>query len=82
MRAQIFAADLWHRFGGCGYGGFHDIDSLTMFADYTYVEWRNVPNIFKKSNEWKVHIYIHKVFYHVETIFFDGVCIVLVNHFM
>lgn len=33
-RAQIFAADVWARFGGEGYGEFHDIDSLTMFADY------------------------------------------------
>ena len=33
-RTQIFAADLWrHRFGGCGYGEFYDIDSLAMFAD-------------------------------------------------
>ena len=36
-RAQIFAADVWNRFGGHGYGEFHDIDSLTMFADYRYV---------------------------------------------
>ena len=35
-RAQIFAADVWSRFGGHGYGEFHDIDSLTMFADYRY----------------------------------------------
>jgi len=33
-RAQIFAADLWRRFDGQGYGEFHDIDTLTMFADY------------------------------------------------
>ena len=33
-RAQIFVADVWMRFGGRGYGEFHDIDSLTMFADY------------------------------------------------
>ena len=36
-RAQIFAADVWSRFGGHGYGEFHDIDSLTMFADYRYL---------------------------------------------
>ena len=34
----------------------------------------------KKSNDWKVHIYIPKVCSHSETIFFDGVCIILVNH--
>lgn len=33
-RAQIFAADLWGAFKGKGYGEFHDIDSVTMFADY------------------------------------------------
>lgn len=31
-RAQIFVADLWAAFGGTGYGEFHDIDHLTMFA--------------------------------------------------
>ena len=36
-RAQIFAADVWNRFGGHGYGEFHDIDALTMFADYRYL---------------------------------------------
>lgn len=36
-RAQIFAADVWHRFGGQDYGEFHDIDTLTMFADYRCV---------------------------------------------
>ncbi|KAL5515758.1 hypothetical protein EMCRGX_G000974 [Ephydatia muelleri] len=33
-RAQIFAADVWSRFGGKGVGEFDDIDSITMFADY------------------------------------------------
>lgn len=33
-RAQIFIADLWYNFGGQGLGEFHDIDSITMFADY------------------------------------------------
>lgn len=33
-RAQIFVADVWHRFGGKGPGEFNDITSLTMFADY------------------------------------------------
>ena len=33
-RAQIFAADLWDRFGGKGYGEFTNIEELTMFADY------------------------------------------------
>lgn len=31
-RAQIFVADLWAAFEGEGYGEFHDIDTITMFA--------------------------------------------------
>ncbi len=33
-RAQIFASDVFTAFEGKGYGGFHDIGSLTAFADY------------------------------------------------
>lgn len=33
-RAQILVADIWALFKGQGIGEFHDIDSLTMFADY------------------------------------------------
>eukprot|EP00285_Hemiselmis_virescens_P008164 CAMPEP_0173399980 /NCGR_PEP_ID=MMETSP1356-20130122/46544_1 /TAXON_ID=77927 ORGANISM="Hemiselmis virescens, Strain PCC157" /NCGR_SAMPLE_ID=MMETSP1356 /ASSEMBLY_ACC=CAM_ASM_000847 /LENGTH=329 /DNA_ID=CAMNT_0014359811 /DNA_START=147 /DNA_END=1136 /DNA_ORIENTATION=+ len=33
-RAQIFVADIWGAFKGEGLGGFRDISSLTMFADY------------------------------------------------
>ncbi|KAL2222242.1 UPF0553 protein c [Thermoascus aurantiacus ATCC 26904] len=33
-RAQILVADLWACFEGEGYGDFHDIDKITMFADY------------------------------------------------
>nr|POE66643.1 upf0553 protein [Quercus suber] len=33
-RAQIFVADLWAATNGTGYGEFHDIGHLTMFADY------------------------------------------------
>lgn len=31
-RAQIFVADLWAAFNGKGFGHFHDIHHLTMFA--------------------------------------------------
>lgn len=34
QRAQIFVGDLYGAFGGAGLGAFHDIDALTMFADY------------------------------------------------
>jgi hypothetical protein len=33
-RAQILVADTWACFEGASFGGFSDIDSLTMFADY------------------------------------------------
>lgn len=33
-RAQILVADLWACFEGSSWGFFHDIDMLTMFADY------------------------------------------------
>lgn len=33
-RAQILIADTWACCGGEGYGEFHDIDTITMFADY------------------------------------------------
>lgn len=33
-RAQIFIADLWACFEGQSYGSFHDIGTITMFADY------------------------------------------------
>lgn len=33
-RAQILIADIWSSFSGIGFGEFHDIDKLTMFADY------------------------------------------------
>ena len=31
-RAQILVADLWACFEGKGYGKFHDIDKITIFA--------------------------------------------------
>ena len=31
-RAQIFVADLWAKFEGVGYGGFGDVEGVTMFA--------------------------------------------------
>ena len=33
-RAQIFVADVFGALRGRGLGRFHDIDQLTMFADY------------------------------------------------
>ncbi|CAG2101412.1 unnamed protein product [Medioppia subpectinata] len=34
-RAQILIADIWAAFEGQGFGYFHDIDVITMFADYS-----------------------------------------------
>jgi hypothetical protein len=36
-RAQILIADIWGCFEGKGLGFFEDIDHLTMFADYRYL---------------------------------------------
>lgn len=33
-RAQILVSDLWSCFQGKSWGEFHDIEKLTMFADY------------------------------------------------
>jgi Potential Queuosine, Q, salvage protein family len=33
-RAQILVADIWACYNGSSYGAFHDIDQITMFADY------------------------------------------------
>lgn len=33
-RAQILVGDIWACFKGEGIGKFHDIDYITMFADY------------------------------------------------
>ncbi|XP_014473213.1 PREDICTED: UPF0553 protein C9orf64 homolog [Dinoponera quadriceps] len=39
-RAQILIGDIWSCFQGCGIGEFHDINSITMFADY------RIPQVF------------------------------------
>ena len=36
-RAQIFVASVWSAFNGTGYGAFDDIHTLSMFADYRFV---------------------------------------------
>ena len=40
-RAQILVGDLWACFNGEGYGHFHDIDKITMFADYRIPQMLN-----------------------------------------
>ncbi|KAI7403277.1 hypothetical protein KC336_g14261 [Hortaea werneckii] len=48
-RAQIFVADLWAAFGGKGYGEFHDIDHITMFADYRVPQMLHSLNVLTYS---------------------------------
>lgn len=50
-RAQIFAADVWMRFGGRGIGKFDDIDSITMFADYRVPQCLCYLNVLNYSPE-------------------------------
>ncbi|KAM5474971.1 hypothetical protein MauCBS54593_001442 [Microsporum audouinii] len=40
-RAQILVADIWACFQGQSYGEFHDIDKITMFADYRIPQMLN-----------------------------------------
>lgn len=71
-RAQILIADIWACFKGEGIGYFHDIDTLTMFADYRVPqvldyfgvleydqELKNILNsdtILKSGSEYEVEI--------------------------
>lgn len=54
-RAQIFAADVWQRFGGRGFGKFHDIDALTTFADYRCVQLHVTTTMFRAAARDKRH---------------------------
>ncbi|XP_071960740.1 queuosine 5'-phosphate N-glycosylase/hydrolase-like [Antedon mediterranea] len=48
-RAQILVADIWACFEGEGYGKFHDISSLTMFADYRVPQVLNYLGVLEYS---------------------------------
>ena len=53
-RAQIFVADLWAAFGGKGYGEFHDIDHITMFAgkvEAAYAITRLITDVLLQTTE-------------------------------
>ena len=41
-RAQICVADVWAAFDGEGFGQFHDIDKITIFADYRIPQMLNI----------------------------------------
>ncbi|KAG9286768.1 hypothetical protein G9A89_012318 [Geosiphon pyriformis] len=44
-RAQILIGDIWACFEGQGLGNFHDIDYMTMFADYRFAFELRIPII-------------------------------------
>ena len=48
-RAQILVADVWACFNGTSYGEFHDIEKLTMFADYRIPQMLNSLGCLKYS---------------------------------
>ncbi|KAE8356329.1 hypothetical protein BDV28DRAFT_127122 [Aspergillus coremiiformis] len=55
-RAQILVADLWACFNGEGLGEFHDIDKITMFADYRIPQMLNQLGCLMYSPPLESHI--------------------------
>lgn len=55
-RAQILAADLWACFEGESYGKFHDIDTITMFADYRIPQMLHSLGCLQYSPSLEYHI--------------------------
>lgn len=55
-RAQILVADLWACFDGKGYGEFHDIDSITMFADYRVPQMLYSLSVLRYSRGLERHV--------------------------
>ncbi|OJD27940.1 hypothetical protein ACJ73_00668 [Blastomyces percursus] len=60
-RAQILVADLWACFRGKDYGKFHDIDKLTMFADYRIPQMLHTLGCLLYSPPLETHIRQRKV---------------------
>ncbi|KAL2870669.1 queuosine 5'-phosphate N-glycosylase/hydrolase [Aspergillus lucknowensis] len=59
-RAQILVADLWACFNGEDYGEFHDIDKITMFADYRIPQMLHYLGCLMYSPPLDTHIRKHK----------------------
>ncbi|KAI9373009.1 hypothetical protein BJX61DRAFT_408353 [Aspergillus egyptiacus] len=59
-RAQILVADLWACFNGEGYGEFHDIHKITMFADYRIPQMLHHLGCLMYSPPLESHIRRHK----------------------
>ncbi|RJE23986.1 hypothetical protein PHISCL_03692 [Aspergillus sclerotialis] len=55
-RAQILIADLWACFNGESYGEFHDIDKITMFADYRIPQMLHELGCLRYSPPLESHI--------------------------
>ncbi|KAL8731591.1 MAG: hypothetical protein Q9166_003279 [cf. Caloplaca sp. 2 TL-2023] len=55
-RAQILVADLWACFEGQSYGLFHDIDTITMFADYRIPQMLHALGCLRYSPSLESHI--------------------------
>ena len=55
-RAQILVADLWACFEGESYGYFHDINQITMFADYRIPQMLNTLGCLQYSPPLNNHI--------------------------
>ncbi|KAI9679505.1 MAG: hypothetical protein M1817_005527 [Caeruleum heppii] len=55
-RAQIFVADLWACFEGQGWGEFHDIDAVTMFADYRIPQILHTLHVLRYAPPLESHI--------------------------
>jgi len=60
-RAQILVADLHHAFGGRGLGAFHDLETLTAFADYKVPQVLRQFGILRYTPELEQQIVNHRL---------------------
>ncbi|KAJ5718415.1 hypothetical protein N7488_004061 [Penicillium malachiteum] len=56
-RAQILVADIWACFNGEDFGEFHDIDKITMFADYRIPQMLHQLGCVRYSPPLESHIH-------------------------
>lgn len=50
-RAQILAADIWGAFKGEGLGNFHDLEQITIFADYKLPQFLRAVGVMEYNDE-------------------------------
>ncbi|KAK9479218.1 hypothetical protein V1514DRAFT_292118 [Lipomyces japonicus] len=55
-RAQILVSDIWACFDQASYGSFHDIDQITMFADYRVPQILHSLGVIKYSAQLEKHV--------------------------